>query len=153
MVIFDCIKEKYCDAIVLNCAEKGCKIDLREIENYIILKGEKICKNRKICDHIIFIGNNSITIVIVEFKSKNAKSSEVEEKLYNCSNYALEILEKYTDGSFTYDFYHYVVVKSWRPPEYRKIVNTRLNIRGRRYNIIPGRLEVSLANSISIFKS
>lgn len=61
MVLFDCIKEEYCDAIVLNCAEKGCKIDLREIENYIILKGEKICKDRKICDHIIFIGNNSIT--------------------------------------------------------------------------------------------
>lgn len=119
------------------------------MENYIILKGERICKNRKICDHVILIGNSIIKIVIVEFKSKNAKSSDIERKLYNCSIIALDIREKCIGGSPTWDFYHYVVVKSWRPPEYRKIVNTRLSIRGKKYNIIPETERVSLADSMS----
>ena len=110
----------------------------------------KICKSRKICDHIIFVGNDCVTIVIVEFKSRNARPSEIEKKLVNCSMTALNILEKL--GNLPkYEFYHIVIVKSWRPHEYRKIVNMNFTIKGKRYSIIPKTKKVFLSELISWF--
>lgn len=146
MSIIDCIKDNYCDAVVSRCAEKECKLRLIGLDNYVILKGEKICKYRKICDHIIFIGNDLISIIVVEFKSRNVRPSEIEEKLINCSIAAVDILEKRVgvDSLPKFEFYHLVVVRNWRPHEYRKIVNTKLTIRGKRYDIIPKARNVSL---------
>lgn len=148
MSIIECIKSKWYEAVVPHCSERGCKLILTGLVNYAILKGEKICKGRKICDHIIFVGNDLVTIVLVEFKSRNARPSEIEKKLVNCSMAALNILEKL--GSLPkYEFYHIVIVKNWRPHEYRKIVNMNLTVKGKRYSIIPKTKKVFLSELIS----
>jgi len=154
MSIIDCIKDNYCDAAVSHCAEKECKLRLTGLDNYVILKGEKICKDRKICDHIIFVGNDLILIIVVEFKSRNARPREIEEKLVNCSRAAVDILEKRVgvDSPPKFEFYHLVVVRNWRPHEYRRIVNTKLTIRGKRYDIIPKARDVSLFDLLSNYR-
>jgi len=150
MSVIDHIKSKCCDAVVSHCSEKGCTLKLTGLSNFVILKGEKLSKNRKICDHVIFIGNDRTIIVIVEFKSRNARPSEIEKKFTNCSTAALDILEKC--DSPQYEFYHIVIVRNWRPHEYRKIVNMSLAIRGKRYPIIPLAKEVSLSDVLSRFQ-
>lgn len=148
MSIIECIKSKWCDAVVSHCSEGGCKLIFAGLRNYAILKGEKICKGHKICDHIIFVGNDLVTIVIVEFKSRNAHPREIEKKLVNCSIAALNILENLGDLP-RYEFCHIVIVKSWRPHEYRKIVNMNFTIKGKKYSIIPKAKKVVLSELTS----
>jgi len=106
----------------------------------------------KICDHLIFVGNKFIIIVIVEFKSRNAKPSEIEKKLTNCSMAALNILERCSDIPPKCEFYHIVIVRNWRPHEYRKIVNMNVTVRGKRYSIIPKTKDLVLSDLISEFE-
>ena len=54
MSIVDLIKNNFANAIVRRCSERNCKLGLNGLSNYIILKGERVCQNRKICDCIIF---------------------------------------------------------------------------------------------------
>jgi len=92
MQILNCIKNNYNNAVVTRCSEKGCELRLDGLKNYVVLKGEVICHDRKICDYIIFKINSSIIIGIVELKSKTAHPGEIEEKLTNGSKMALNIL-------------------------------------------------------------
>lgn len=150
MTTIDCIKSNFTNTIVARCSEKGCKLRLNGLSDYIVLKGERICQDRKICDCIIFVRNNRI-IGIVELKSRTAHPSEIKEKLINGSIIALDILEKCRDKQ-NYEFYHLVLSKSWRPPEYRVIISRRIIVRGKRYDIIPKRCGVSFSAVISDLK-
>jgi hypothetical protein len=115
-----------------------------------VLKGERICQDRRICDCIIFTGG--IIIGIVELKSKTAHSSEIEEKLTAGSEIALNILEGCSDNDIKFEFYHLVLAKKWHSSEYKVITSRKIVVRGKRYDIIPKRCGVSFSAVISGFK-
>jgi hypothetical protein len=127
MPIMDCIKGDFGREIVNQCSERSCKLKLTGLSDYVILKGERICNNRKICDCIIFtMGDEYIVIGVVELKSRTAHSSEIEEKLTNGSEVALNILEKCNDEHLKFDFYHTVLSKKWSSSELRIIESKRI---------------------------
>jgi len=67
MPIMDCIKSDFVEERVNHCSERRCKLKLAGLSVYIVLKGEKICDDRRICDCIIFTtGDEYIVIGIVE---------------------------------------------------------------------------------------
>ena len=148
MSIIDCIKRKFTHAIIPCCSERNCKLGLDGLSNYVILKGEKICQGRKICDCIIFTGN--VIIGVAELKSKTVHWSEIEKKLTNGSEFALQILNKAGGRGIRFEFYHLVLCKSWRPPEYKVITSRKIIVRGKKYNILPKRCGVSFRKVISI---
>ncbi len=55
MSIIDYIRENYPYVLVEDCSERGCKLRV-DLGNHVIIKGEEMCKNQKICDHIVFGG-------------------------------------------------------------------------------------------------
>jgi len=128
----------------------GCMLRLNGLSNYAVLNGERICKNRRICDCIIFTEGNIIGIA--ELKSKTTHSSEIEEKLTNGSKIALNILEECSGNDIKFEFYHLVLAKRWHSSEYRIITSRKIIVRGKRYNIIPKRCGVSFSVVISGFK-
>jgi hypothetical protein len=102
------------------------------------LKGEKICRNRKICDCIIFIERNGkIIVVIVELKSKTIDVNEVVEKFQNASQVASEILNSCNSGNHKVDFFPIVLAKKWRNIERKKLTDERIEFRNRNYLILP----------------
>jgi len=137
MSVIDCINIECADEQIEHCSEKGCKLKLDASYEHIILKGEKICSDRKICDCIIFVNQNDDLIVgIVELKSRSIHSSEIEEKLKNGSEIAVKILEKCPDLYNDSEFYHIVLAKGWRSSEHANMRNTKIRFRNKRYNII-----------------
>ena len=150
MSVIDCIKNNFTNAIVPRCFEMGCMLNLNGLSNHVVLKGETICQNRRICDCIIF--TEGIIIGIVELKSRTAHSSEIEEKLTNGSEIALNILDKCSNNDMKFEFYHLVLAKKWHSSEYKVITSRKIVVRGKRYHVIPKRCGISFSAIISDFK-
>jgi hypothetical protein len=123
MSFIECIRERFGNSAIKHCKEKGCNLNLENIRNHIILKGEKICRNRKICDCIIFIERNGkIIVVIVELKSRTVHVNEVVEKLQNALQVASEILNSCNSGNHKVEFILTILAKKWSSKESREYV-------------------------------
>jgi len=149
MSVVECIKNNFTNAKRRGCSEKGCTLKLNGLSNHVVLKGERICQNRRICDCIIFA--EGIIIGIVELKSKTAHSSEIEEKLANGSEIALNILDECSNNDIKFKFYHLVLAKRWDSSEYKMIIRKKIIVRGKKYPIIPKRCGISFSEIISGF--
>lgn len=159
MLDIDRIKRDLAHALRQRCSERGCTLRLQGLRNHVVLKGEEILQDRQdrklpMCDCIIFVTDGSVTIGVVELKSKTADPSQIESKLTNSSRAALDIVEKYTDSRTEIRLYHLVLCKRWRPIEHRAIASKRIKVRGKReeYSIITKRCGVSFSAVISEFK-
>lgn len=148
----DCVKNDFSNAVISNCQEGRCKLNLDGLNNYVLLKGEIICTDRKICDCIIFTKDNLIIIGTIELKSKDIHASEIVEKLTNGSEIALDIINKCKVDYMKFEFYPLVLWKSIRTPEYKVITSKKIIVRGKKYNIIPQRCGCSFSTVISRFR-
>lgn len=149
MGLLSCIKKKLANAIEKNCSERTCQFKCDGIGTYVILKGEKVRKDGKMCDCVIFSGESSILVVVVELKGRTAHSSEIVKKLENGSRSALKILKTCGKGYTNATFYPIVLAKKWTSSEYRVISRTKLRVSGIAYNVIAKRCGVSFAQLIS----
>ena len=152
MSVINCIESDFINAIIARCSEKGCSLRLNGLSNHVVLKGERICKDRRICDCIIFTRDNCIIIGVVELKSKTIHSTEIVEKLTNGSEIALGILEECSDNDMKFEFYHLVLSKRMPPSEFRVITSEKIIVRGKRYDIVPKKCGISFSALISGFK-
>lgn len=152
MQVLDCIKDRLGYAIVGCCSEKNCEFVLKGLNNYVVLKGEKILQDRKSCDCIIFESSTHFIIGIVELKSKTVHASDILEKLSNSSNSTLKILELCGEVNMDFDFYLIVLAKKWHPSEFKILSNKRITIKGKKYSIILKRCGISFTQIISMFK-
>ncbi len=139
MSILTCLENEFADEIINKCEENKCKLMLNEFENKIILKGEKLFNNIKICDCLIFISHNDqILIPLVELKSKNINSSSIIEKFNNSITEAENIITKCNINNNSCKYYIILLVKSWRSSsEFRTITSQKIKFKGIHYNIIP----------------
>jgi len=138
--MLEVIKGNLTHAVVERCAEQHCELRLDGLSNYVVLKGEQVCPDRRMCDCIIFVATESgVTIGIVELKSKTAHASEVIEKLTNASESALEILDGCGVRTAKPEFWHLVLSKRWDASEYRVITNRKIIVGGKKYPVIPKR--------------
>ena len=148
--VIDCIKNNFTNAIISRCSEIGCRLRLNGLSKCVVLKGERICQDRKICDCIIF--TEGTIIGIVELKSRTTHSHEIVEKLTNGSEIALNILDECSNNDMKFEFYHLVLAKKWHSSEYKVITSRKIVVRGKRYHVIPKRCGISFSAIISDFK-
>lgn len=134
MQLINCIKRDYANAEINKCSESGCKLKLNSLSNKIILKGEKICRNRKICDCIIVTGN---VIGIIELKSKVKHINAIFEKFVNGKDIVLDILKKYNKNQNDFKFHYILLHKGISPSEFKLLTNRRIIVRGRKHYIMP----------------
>lgn len=144
MSLIDCLKGKFSVWIVDYCSDDHCNLKLNTFQNRIVLNIEKHIKDRKMCDNIVFIimNDGKIITAIVEFKSKTAHASEIEEKLTNGVEFANKILNE-CEAKF-HDFYHIVLAKSYRSIEHDMIKYTKIKYQGRKYDIYAKKCGISL---------
>lgn len=154
MSIIGHIKITYSYAIAKECSEAGCKLKLKGLKEYVILKGEKIaCKKHKICDYIIFtLSEGYIYIGVVELKSKTVHVEETIEKLRKCSDIAIDILEQFNNNLMNSTiFFHIILSKRLHTSEHEVITKRRIIVRGKKYPIIPQRCGVYFYDIICNF--
>jgi hypothetical protein len=156
MAVIDCINIEFADKTIKRCSEKGtgCKLKLNTSYEHVILKGEKICSDRKICDCIIFVNQNDTIIVgIVELKSKHIDASAIEEQLTNGSKIALKILKKCPDTYNESNFYPIVLAKGWgRASKHAVMKNIKIQFGSERRRIITKKCGDSFLEIISQLK-
>jgi hypothetical protein len=143
------IKRDYAHALRDRCSERRCTLRLDHLSDHIVLKGEEICEDRKMCDSIVFVVNSSVTIGIVELKSKTIHTSEVADKLANSSEIALDIFKKHGDRRTKSEFLHILLYKALDGSESRKLRDRKIKVEGREHDIIPERCGSSFSKIIS----
>lgn len=148
MSLIDGIKKCYPKAVITHCAEQNCKLDLRGLNNFIILKGEKICITKKMCDCLLFHEKECIIIGTIELKSKTAHASEIIEKLRNGLEFAIKILNECKGSLKNIKFIPVILSRRWDSSEYRVLTNQRIEIHGKKLNILPKRCGTSLVDLI-----
>jgi len=116
----------------------------------MILKGEKLCQNQKICDCIIFDEDHQV-IGIIKLKSKTTYPTEILEKLINGSKIASKLLEECNARNIVFKFYYVVLCKKWNISEYRIISSNKVDFEGKRYNIITKKCGDSFLEILSNF--
>jgi len=156
MSVIDCINIEFADKTIKRCSEKGtgCKLKLNTSYEHVILKGEKICSNRKICDCIIFVNqNNTLIVGIVELKSKHIGASGIKEQLTNGSKSALKILKECPDTYNESEFYPIVLAKGWgRASKHAMIRNAKIQFGSKKRRIITKKCGDSFLEIISQLK-
>jgi len=144
--MLEVIKDNFTHAAMARCSEQHCELRLGGLSHYVVLKGERVCPDRKMCDCIVFVMMDDRMIIgIVELKSRTAHAREVIEKLTNASKSALKILDECGDRLVGLEFYHLVLSKRWNSSEYRVITGHKVSVRGKKYHIIPKRCGTSFA--------
>ena len=144
-----CVRDRFSGAVVQECSEHGCSLALAGLGNIVVLKGERIHSDRKMCDCVIFAEKEGRAVVCaVELKSRLADAEEVVEKLSNGLRASLEILGE-CSGAPNPSLYPIVLARSWRGPEHRVLRSRRVELVGKRHRIILGRCGFSLSRIIS----
>ena len=140
------------EKIVDSCNERRsrCMLKLDGMNEYIILKGERLCSDQKICDCFVFIEEVGLEIVaLVELKSRSVHASEIEEKLENSLKWAIDILDDCGVGVSDVKIGLIVLAKNWRTVEHKKTRALVIKIRGMKEGIITGKCGDSIEKLIS----
>lgn len=69
------------------CSENNCCLRMRGLSNFVILKGESVLPDTKVCDCIIFHDVSIPHLIIVELKRGHVHPSEIKEKFTNTLNW------------------------------------------------------------------
>ena len=147
--MISCVRDRFSGAVVQECSERGCNLDLAGLGNIVVLKGERIYSDRKMCDCVIFAEKEGKAIVCaVELKSKLADAEEVVEKLSNGLKASLEILGECSRVPNP-SLYPIVLARSYRGPEHKVLRHRKVELVGKRHRVILGRCGLPLSRIIS----
>jgi len=130
-------------AVIGVCRDEGCSLTTDGIPAHVILKGEALLDDWKMCDCIIFISRQPLLIVMAELKSKTVSVTSVMEKLTNATDFVQVVMGhlKVQD----YSLVHVVLARRWDTSEYRVLTCRRVQCGGKRHPVIPRRCGDRLA--------
>lgn len=143
------IRRRFRSVLRKRCSERGCELRLHGLTDYVVLNGDRICPDRRMCDCIVFSEARDLILGIVELKGRTVHANEVIDKLTNASEVAVAILESANRGHLSFQMYHLVLAKRWSTSEYAVLKQKRITVRGRRRYIIPKRCGISFCELIA----
>jgi len=137
------VRDSWRSAVVRRCAESGCSLGLGGLPKHTVLRGEKLVRNTRICDGLVFVGGSTLLVALVELRSRTVDVSAVKDKLENGTRMVTSWMKRLDCRG--YELYHIVLAKKWRTPDYEALRTRPIKYQGRRYYIIPAKCGVSLA--------
>ena len=136
-------ESKYVAAKIKRCSEGKCNIKLDNISENIILKGEKLCNDKKINDCMVIVFEENM-ICLVELKSRIAHVNNVFEKLHNGTLVILDLLKEAKVNIKDYDFIHIVLHKRIHSIDSKIIKSKKIKIFKNSYDVISKSCGISL---------
>jgi hypothetical protein len=120
------------NSIVNRCRDEGCEFKAHGTKNLIVVKGEKLCPNRKVCDCIIFVPRGiRLAVFLVELKSSGHHVSHIIEQLTYGYEKAVEYL-KDMDLFLLSDFSFLVLTKKRKYPQFTMLSESRIDRAGKK---------------------
>ena len=146
----DCIKRHFEHALQNQCSEQGCAVNLRQIPNRVVLKGEKLVREEEsICDCLFFLfENGKYTVALVELKSKNVDVSLVVKQFTNGTRKAFEMLSQCGIDAKNTRWYHFLYSKELKTAARKKLDDSKVSLKGRLFKINRKRCGDSLHEAI-----
>lgn len=127
------------------CCEARCELKLGGIRSLVLLKGELVLSDRKMCDCILFVVRDGLAVALAELKSKTAHAREIVEKLENASKAALDILAGCVPALAKPRLVFLVLAKSWHRSELKVLTGHGVSAGGTRYPVLPKKCGASLS--------
>jgi hypothetical protein len=150
MDVLKYLENKYPEAVTKRCEDAGCSLKLNDLDEYIVLKGERIFPHQPICDCIVFIKKARTIAGVVELKSKTVDVSQVRQQLKGGLQFVFEAI---TQCGKSMKCYVVVLARRWRTSEYRVIISKKIEVDGIKYSILPKRCGISFSEIISRFRN
>jgi hypothetical protein len=141
-VLLEYIERNHHNLIIRRCSEKGCRLRVDNLGNHVIIKGERLYRQCKICDCIVITEENKIALV--ELKGKTAHVNQIFEKLENCAEAASTLVVENNQNPRDFKLCFVVLCKNWRVSEYRLITGHRIRHQGKKYDIYAKKSGTSL---------
>lgn len=135
---FQKILDDYNEAVIEKCEERGCKVSLGELKKseYIILKGEKIHQNCKMCDCVFFICREELILAVVELKNRDVDATDIVEKHQNTLDSAYKIIKKYWGEKTEFRYFPILLSRGIRSAEVKRFMKKAVNWLGEKHLII-----------------
>ena len=153
MNILKYLKNQYKYAVKDKCEEPGtnCTLSLKDLDKYIVLKGEEVQPRQSICDCIVFVEKEAVIAGVIELKSKTVDVSKVMQQLTNGLKFVFEAIKDSDINSHLMKIYVVVLAKKWRKHEYDIIKKKKILMYGKKYLILPKRCGIYFSEIISKF--
>lgn len=151
MNLIQTLEKNYYYAIVKKCSESNCKLGLKNLSNFIILKGEKLTTNQKICDCIIYLQEKCVYVVLVELKSRTLHATEIIDKLTNGLIISQEIIKGVGLNISQIKFIPLLLSLSKNTSEYRVLTSKRIDFQGKKYKILLKKCGIILSEVLQNF--
>ena len=146
------LRSKYAKHISDKCVERRCRLNLRQLSNYVNFMADSIVVDRKMCDCLVFTNYKRFCIAVVELKSGDIDASSIRDKLINGGKLAAEMLGK-CNVQFSRKNFFLILLHNKRisTSEYVIITKRGINIGGISFDIIVDRCGASLVDIIERF--
>ncbi len=135
-MILKSIAKKYPDAVSSKCCENKCSLVVSKRGDIIILKGERVSKEKpakRVCDCLIFQNNS---VALVELKSGSIDVGKVKEKLENGGRIVTSIFESIGHSS-NYRIFPILLAKRYSNRfVYRKLRTQKVRLGNKEYSIL-----------------
>ena len=134
------------NAIIDRCCERNCRLGLAGLSNCVVLKGEKIAKDRKMCDCIVIHSVSPPRIILVELKSGGVRAEHVIEKFENALQF-LSQAEHNLHGNQVYNVNMLLLIKRRLPRTfYTRLRAQKFNMKGKKHSIMTLRCGAGLVD-------
>ncbi len=152
MSILKCLKSLYQDAAEEKCDEAYCKVDLSGLNEYVLLKGERLCPDQPMCDCIIFLMKNHLLIVgVVELKSKTVRLTQVISQLTGGIRCAFEAIRECRGDWGAAKLHVLVLAKRWKTSVLKTLKNSyksRIEFQGKHHYVLTRRCGIRFSDII-----
>lgn len=95
----------------------------------MIIKGDEIHKDRKMCDCIIFMRNEKCFLVITELKNRDINATDIVEKHRNSLKFVKELVKQSVNRLEEIEYYPVLLHKKAKSVEIRRFRQKRNRIR------------------------
>ena len=143
------VKQKYSHAVIRVCKDEGCRVSNKSLRDYVILEGEALVQNKKICDCIFFARLDGLVVCVVELKAGEVShAKDVVKKLANGAAAALDIIRKCGGKGGRFELLAFVLSGGMSSSAYRVLTRHCVKVGGECYPIATGRCGAALADLV-----
>jgi hypothetical protein len=128
------------------CREGRCKLGLEAVPAFVLLKGELVRPNERMCDCIIFLGSPSPAVVLAELKGRTVHAREVGEKLRNAAKAVADIIGECPSFGAQLGFLPITLAKQWTRSELKALGMESVMFAGVKHDIRHARCGARLSD-------
>ncbi len=117
------------------CREGKCSLRLKEVGDFLLVKGDLLRSDVKMCDCIIFLQTPAPTLVLAELKAKTVHAREVGEKMRNAVDTLADLIARCPSFRACSRFLALALAKRWTRSERKMLEQEQVSFAGKEHDI------------------